>query len=67
MIQRKPTINYETYQETTRQANMICRRNKKEMIQKELEESEKYNEHNERRKFYKAINQEKNSTMSDWM
>jgi hypothetical protein len=43
MIQRKTTINYENYQEKIRQANRICRRKKKEMIQTQLEEIGKHN------------------------
>jgi hypothetical protein len=57
IIQRETTVNYENYQEKRRQANRIDRRKKKEMIQKQLEENEKYNKQNKRRKFYKAVDQ----------
>jgi hypothetical protein len=47
MIQIETTINYKNYQEKRRQANRICRRKKKEMIQKQLEEYEKFNKKKE--------------------
>jgi hypothetical protein len=43
MIQRETRINYENYQEKRRQANRICWRKEEEMIQKQLEEIEKFN------------------------
>jgi hypothetical protein len=59
MIQREARTNYENYQEKRRQAYRICRRKKKEMIQKQVEELEKFNKPNERRKFHKAVDQQK--------
>jgi hypothetical protein len=60
MIQRETRINYENYQEKRGQANRICRRRKnKEMIQKQVEKIEKFNKQNERRKFHKAVDQQK--------
>jgi hypothetical protein len=47
MHSRKITINYENYQQKRRQANRICRRKEKQMIQKQLEETEKCNKQNE--------------------
>jgi hypothetical protein len=46
MIQRETAINYENHQEKRRQANRICRRKKKEIIQKQLEEIGKNNKIN---------------------
>jgi hypothetical protein len=58
MIQRETRMNTENYQEKRRQANRICRRRKKEMIQKQLEEIQQFNQQNERRKFDKAVDQQ---------
>jgi hypothetical protein len=57
MIHRETRINYENYQEKRRQANRTCRR-KKKIIQKQLEKIKKCNKQNERRKFYKAVDQQ---------
>jgi hypothetical protein len=69
MIKRETRISCENYQDKRMQANRICRRKKKEMIQKQLEEIEKFNKQNERRKFCKAVDQQKrgSTTKSDWM
>jgi hypothetical protein len=41
MIQRETRMDYENYQEERRKANRVCRKKKKEMIQKQPEEIEK--------------------------
>jgi hypothetical protein len=55
MLQRETRINYGRYQELRREANKICKKKKKERMKRQLEEVNKFKDQNERRKFYKAI------------
>ena len=56
MIQKETRFNYEEYQEWRRKTNRICKGKKRENIKKQLEEINQLNQQNERRKFYKAVN-----------
>lgn len=49
MIQRETRINCEEYQKKRREANTICRGEKKQMLREELKVIEQYNSGNERR------------------
>jgi hypothetical protein len=55
MLQRETRISYGRYQELRREANRICKKKKQERMKRQLEEAKKFKDQNERRKFYKAI------------
>jgi hypothetical protein len=58
MLQRGTKINcgrYGRYQELRRKANRIYKKKKKERMKRQLEEVNKFKDQNERRKFYKAM------------
>jgi len=56
MIQKETRSNYEEYREWRRKINRLCKGKKREMIKKQMEEINQLNQQNERRKFYKAVN-----------
>ena len=56
MLQKETRSNYEEYQERRKEANIICKRKKRENMKKQLEEIYQLNQQNERRKFYKSVN-----------
>jgi hypothetical protein len=56
MLQKETRSNYKEYQEWRRKTNRICKRKKRENIKKKLEETNHLNQQNERRKFYKSVN-----------
>jgi DNA repair exonuclease SbcCD ATPase subunit len=55
MLQRETRTNCGRYQELRREANRTCMKKKKERMRKQLEEVNKFKDQNERRKFYRAI------------
>jgi ADP-ribosylglycohydrolase len=55
MPQRETRANCERYKELRRKANRICKKKKKEIMRKQLEEVNKFKDQNEGRKIYKAI------------
>jgi hypothetical protein len=55
MLQRERKINCGRYQELRREANRICKKKKKERMKRQLEEVNKFEDQNERRTFYKAM------------
>ena len=54
MLQKETRGSYEKYKELQKDAK-VCKKKKKEHLQKQLEETEQLNRQNERRKFYKAM------------
>jgi hypothetical protein len=56
MIQKETRSNFEKDQEWGRKTNSICKGKKRENMKKQLEEINQLNQQNERRKFYKAVN-----------
>ena len=61
MLQKETRSNYEEYQEWRRKTNRICKSKKKENVKKKLEEINQLSQQNERRKFYKSVNNMKRS------
>jgi hypothetical protein len=55
MLQKETWSSYEKNKELQKDAKKVCKRKKKEHLQKQLEEIEQLNRQNERRKFYKAM------------
>ena len=55
MLQKETRGSYEKYKEMQKDAKKVCKKKKKERLQKQLEEIEQLNRQNERRKFYKAM------------
>jgi hypothetical protein len=55
MLQKETRGSYEKYKEWQKDAKKVCKKKKKEHLQKKLEEIEQLNRQNERRKFYKAM------------
>ena len=55
MLQKEARGSYEKYKELQKDAKKVCKKKKKEHLQKQLEEIEQLNRQNERRKFYKAM------------
>jgi len=55
MLQKETRGSYEKYKELQKDAKKVCKKKKKEHLQKQLEEIEQLNRQNERRKFYKAM------------
>ena len=55
MLQKETRGSYEKYKELQKDAKKVCKKKKKEHLQKQLEETEQLNRQNERRKFYKAM------------
>ena len=56
MLQKEARTNYQEYQERRREANRICKKKKRENMKKQLQEINQLKQQNERRKFYKAVN-----------
>jgi hypothetical protein len=55
MLQKETRGSCEKYKELRKDAKKVCKKKKKEHLQKQLEEIEQLNRQNERRKFYKAM------------
>jgi len=55
MLQKETRGSYEKYRELQKEAKKVCKKKKKEHLQKQLEEIEQLNRQDERRKFYKAM------------
>ena len=55
MLQKETRSSYEKYKELQKDVKKVCKKKKKEHLQKQLEEIEQLNRQNERRKFYKAM------------
>ena len=55
MSQKETRGSYEKYRELQKEANKVCKKKNKEHLRKQLEEIEQLNRQDERRKFYKAI------------
>src|SRR5215469_18839947 len=55
MLQKETRGSYEKYKELQKEVKKVCKKKKKEHLQKQLEEIEQLNRQNERRKFYKAM------------
>jgi hypothetical protein len=56
IIQNETRSNYEEYQECRRKTNRIYEGKKRENMKKQSEEINQLNQQNEKRKFYKAVN-----------
>jgi hypothetical protein len=54
VLQKETWGSCEKYKKLQKDAKKVCKKKKKEHIQKQLEETEQLNRQNERRKFYKA-------------
>ena len=55
MLQKETRGSYEKYKELQKEVRNACKKKKKEHLQKQLEETEQLNRQDERRKFYKAM------------
>ena len=55
MLQKETWGSYEKCRELQKDVKKVCKKKKKEHLQKQLEETEQMNRQNERRKFYKAV------------
>jgi len=55
MLQKETRSNYEKSKELQKEVKKVCKKKKKEHLQKQLEEIEQLNRQDERRKLYKAI------------
>ena len=55
ILQRETRGSYEKYKELQKEAKKVCKKKKKEHLQKQLEEIGQLNREDERRKFYKAM------------
>jgi len=55
MLQKETRSSYEKYKELLKEVKKVCKQNKKEHLQKQLEEMEQLDRQDERRKFYKAM------------
>jgi len=55
MLQKERWGSYEKYKELQKDVKKVCKKKKKEHIQKQFGEREQLNRQNERRKFYKAM------------
>jgi hypothetical protein len=55
MIERETRSNCEKYYELRKRAYKICKKKKKESIKKQIDEIDRLNVQNERRKFYRAV------------
>jgi hypothetical protein len=55
MLQKETRGSYEKYKELQKDVKKVCKKKKKEHIQKQLEEIEQRTRQNERRNFYKAM------------
>ena len=55
MLQKQTRSNYEEYQERRRETNRICKRKKRENMKKQLVEINQLNQQNEKRTFYKSV------------
>jgi len=55
MLQKETRGSYEKYKELQIEVKKVCKKKKKEHLQKQLEEIEQLNRQDERRKFYKAM------------
>jgi len=55
MLQKETRGSYEKYKELQKEVKKVCKKKKKEHLQKQLEEIEQLNRQDERRKFYKAM------------
>jgi hypothetical protein len=56
MIKKETRSNCEEYQEWRRKINRICKGKNRENMKRKLEGINQLNQQNERRKFYKAVN-----------
>ena len=54
-LQKETRGSYEKYKELQKEVKKVCKKKKKEHLQKQLEEIEQLNRQDERRKFYKAM------------
>jgi len=55
MLQKETRSSYEKSKELQKEVKKVCKKKKKEHLQKQLEEIEQLNRQDERRKLYKAI------------
>ena len=55
MLQKETWGSYEKYKELQKEVKKVCKKKKKELLQKQLEEKEQLNRQDESRKFYKAM------------
>jgi hypothetical protein len=55
MLQKEARGSYEKYKELQKEIKKVCKKKKKEHLQKQLEDIEHLNRQDERRKFYKAM------------
>jgi flagellar biosynthesis regulator FlbT len=55
MLQKETRGSCEKYKELRKDAKNVCKKKKKEHLQKQLKEIEQLNRLNERRRFYKAM------------
>jgi hypothetical protein len=55
MLQKETQDSYEKYKELQKDAKKVCKKKKKEHLQNHLEETEQLNRQNERRNFYKVM------------
>jgi hypothetical protein len=55
MLQKETRGSCEKYKELQKDAKKFCKKKKKEHLQKQLEKIEQLNRQDERRKFYKAM------------
>jgi hypothetical protein len=66
MIQKETRSNCEKYKKLWKNANNICKKKKKDMYKRKLEEIEELSRQNETRKFYAAINKIKDINPKKW-
>jgi len=55
ILQKETRGSYEKYKELQKEVKKVCKKKKKEHLQKQLEETEQLNRQDERRKLYKAM------------
>ena len=55
MLQKETRGSYEKYKKLQKEDKKVCKKKKKEHLQKQLEEIEQLKRQDERRKFYKAM------------
>jgi hypothetical protein len=55
MLQKETRDSYEKYKEMQKDAKKFCKKKMKEYLEKQLKKIEQLNRQNERRKFYKAM------------
>ena len=55
MLQKETRVSYEKYKELQKDAKRVCKKKKNKHLQKQLEETEQLKRQNERRTFYKIM------------